>query len=316
MSTSFPHPSVYIIILNWNHKEDLIETMDSFLKQDYESLHIVVADNFSTDDSIEFVMKNYPSINIIRNTENLGWAEGNNVGIRYCLKNQADYIILANNDIYIEDRSLITKIIYDFNSIKNLQNIGIYGVSEKSFYERNVLRSNGWIMYPKYEKYGLTFNKARRKAKVLYDHLIPVDFVGGFFLVLRADIFTKVGYFDSKYFMYAEETDFSLRAWNAGYGSYINSQLTVFHKVAKSSGTNSPFMVYYQTRNLLYLLKKNRTLISHPSIFLAIYIKDFIKNLIQILLKTGAFNGPRNKLLGAKFLGLWHLLVGKMGKKV
>jgi GT2 family glycosyltransferase len=307
--------TVYVIILNWNHREDLVETIESYLKQDYKSLNIVVVDNFSTDDSLDYIAINYPLVYVIQNSINLGWAEGNNVGIRYCLQKHADYIILSNNDIYIEDNSLIAKVISEFNLVKNRFKIGIYGVSERSYYERDILRSNGWVMYPKCEKFGLIFNKARHEKKAIENHLIPVDFVGGFFMVIQADLFSKVGFFDPKYFMYAEETDFSLRAWNIGYGSYVNDQLTVFHKIAKSSCNGSPFIGYYQTRNLLYLLRKNRKIISYPFIFVFIYIIDFIKNILQILLKPNTYRGSKNKLLAAKCLGLWHFIIGKFGKQ-
>ena len=79
--------SVYVIILNWNHKDDLIETIESFKKQDYPNLKLVISDNGSTDDSIPTVKKNYNDIVVIENEDNLGWAAGNNVGIQYALDN-------------------------------------------------------------------------------------------------------------------------------------------------------------------------------------------------------------------------------------
>lgn len=308
--------SVFVIILNWNHKEDLIETMNSFIRQDYRNLSIVIVDNNSTDDSIEYVSKNFPAVFIIRNNENLGWAGGNNVGIDYCLKRGADFIILSNNDIYIEDTELISKIMHSFSSVEGNLNLGIYGVSERNYYDREIIRSNGWTMYPKYEKFGLIFNKSRKKTDIQNVFLKPVDFVGGFFMMFKKDVFMQVGRFDPNYFMYGEETDFSLRAWDYGYGSYVNTELTVYHKVAKSSGDNSAFMVYYQTRNLLYLIRKNRERITAPLIYMIIYHVDILKIILKNLLKKKSLGDSKSKIIISVLVGFLHSIQGKMGKRI
>jgi len=86
--------------------------------------------------------------------------------------------------------------------------------------------------------------------------------------------------------MYAEETDFCLRAWSKGYASVVDTNLIVFHKVAASSSNNSGFKLYYQTRNLYYLLNKNKELIGDYRYFIWKYFFDVLKNLLKIVINN------------------------------
>ena len=104
-------PSVYVVILNYNHQADLQETIESFENQNYPNLEIVVSDNGSTDYSIEWLRANKPNVHLIENGENLGWAQGNNVGIDYALKQDAYYILLANNDLWFDSPSVISQLV-------------------------------------------------------------------------------------------------------------------------------------------------------------------------------------------------------------
>ena len=112
------YPSVYIVVLNWNHLDDLILTIESFFRQDYPNMKILVSDNCSKDGSQEYVKNKFPTVTLIENNDNLGWAAGNNIGIRYALNNNADYILLANNDLYFENTRIISILINDLLSLK------------------------------------------------------------------------------------------------------------------------------------------------------------------------------------------------------
>jgi GT2 family glycosyltransferase len=310
------YPLLYIIIVNWNHKDDLIETIESLLKQDYQNFKILIVDNASTDDSISYVKRYYENIEIIENKDNMGWAEGNNIGIKHALNKNAYFVLLANNDIYIEDNSLITKMVQSFNFLSKEYKIGILGTSEGEYYFKKTIRSQGWIMYPKYEKYGLRFNKYRMKCYDIPKNFRVVDFVSGFFMLIKSNVFKEIGIFDNKFFMYAEETDFSLRAWSMGYQSLINIDLSVYHKGASSSGVNSPFQLYYQIRNNFYLLKQNKNNISLYQIYFIIYFYEFFKLPIALLLNRFQTKYSRIKILKYALLGLYHGITKKMSKTI
>src|SRR5258708_31966851 len=91
-------PSVTILILNWNGRDDTVQCLDSLARLDYQPLEIILLDNGSTDDSVAFFRTRYPSITVIDNGANLGFSEGCNVGLRHAVATGADYVMLLNND--------------------------------------------------------------------------------------------------------------------------------------------------------------------------------------------------------------------------
>lgn len=302
--------SVYVIILNYNHLDDLKETVFSFLNQDYPNLHLVVSDNGSTDDSIPWLKQNQPSIKVLENGENLGWAEGNNVGIRYALKNNADYILLANNDLFFEDQSIISKLVASFDLIPKL---GIIGPKENSYFNKTVTINEGWIMFPK-SKY--IFNKKRKTISNIniQGKYRIVDNVSGSFMLIKRALFKDLGLMDSKLFLYAEDTDFSLRAWGKDWISAIDAEQVIYHKISATSGNNSPLKLYYKTRNLIYLIRKHKNLQESHAFFTFKYYFDGIKLVAKIIFKY-EFSGNRFNKLKAHIMGLWHGAIFKrMGK--
>jgi GT2 family glycosyltransferase len=93
---------VFVIILNWNGYKDTLECLRSVDKIDYPKFETVVVDNASTDGSVEAIRKRFPHVTLLENGQNLGYAAGNNVGIRHALANGAGYILLLNNDTVVD----------------------------------------------------------------------------------------------------------------------------------------------------------------------------------------------------------------------
>jgi hypothetical protein len=274
-------PSVYVIILNYNHLEDLKLTIFSLKKQDYSNFKIIVSDNGSTDKSVVWIKSAYPDIVILQNNNNLGWSGGNNVGINYALQNNADYIVLANNDISIEDTSIISRMVADLKKLKE-KKISILGTLVNDFYEKTKTLNTGWIIYPKTEKRGYYFNKYRRNRFIeLESNYSVVDSTDGCFCMIDSRLFKKIGLLKEELFMYADEIDFALRAWALGYASVVNKELIVFHKLGATSVHLSPFSTYYRTRNLLVLIKSHNPQIRYFLIYTKGVLKAILCNLIQ-----------------------------------
>ena len=99
-------PKASIIILNWNGKEDTLECLESVGKIDYPNFDTIVVDNGSSDESVKAFQKEFPKVKVLETGENLGYAGGNNVGIRYALDNGADYILILNNDTIVDSQLL------------------------------------------------------------------------------------------------------------------------------------------------------------------------------------------------------------------
>ena len=127
------HGKVAIIILNWNGKKDTLECLESVRKIDYQNFEVIVVDNGSSDDSLKAIQSKYPEICILETGENLGYAGGNNFGMRHALQNGADYILILNNDIIV-DSQLINSFI-DASAL--IPKGGIFGA--KIYYYSNYL---------------------------------------------------------------------------------------------------------------------------------------------------------------------------------
>lgn len=276
---------VFIIILNYNHLTELKLTVTSFLKQDYSRMSLVVVDNGSTDMCLTWVKENYPEIKIIENGNNLGWSGGNNVGITFALQSKADYIVLSNNDIYLEETNLISRMVKAMESLKE-QKVSILGTKVNFFPEKEKTHNTGWKMYPKEEKKGYSFNKHRTYSTFnLAEHYEYVDSADGCFLMADSNVFKSVGLLNENYFMYADEIEFSMRAWSKGYKSAVDKNLTIYHKVGTSSIPHSPFSTYYRYRNLFFLVKHN----PEKRHFILVYFKDVIKAIILLFFSSMNF---------------------------
>ena len=133
------NPLVTIVILNWNGRELLQECLNSVLKTEYKPTEIIVVDNGSTDDSVEFVRNDYKTVIILENGKNLGYGEGNNRGIAIA---NGKYVVTLNNDIIVEEDWLNKPITY----LENDEKIGVIGCRQMNYFNRSVV--DGYFHYP------------------------------------------------------------------------------------------------------------------------------------------------------------------------
>jgi len=189
-----PEPSVYLIMLNYNGKHHLEYSVPSVMKTDYPHYTFIIVDNASNDNSIDFVKNNFPSIELIPNSKNKGWAGGNNDGIKHAMGEGAKYVALINNDILVHPDWIKNAV----SIAEQNPDIGAIGFSAFS---------------PQREKE--KFEEAIRKPPVL--SFQETDFVTGWALFLRAEVIKYLGFIDEKYFSFGEEADFEIRLKIAGY---------------------------------------------------------------------------------------------------
>jgi hypothetical protein len=283
-------PEVDIVILNWNGWPDTIECLASLNEIDYSNTRIIIVDNNSSDDSVKEIMKyaeeklkvGAPSLIdlekrppltvsssrreiendrkrqvsnhrtaerflIIENKENLGFAEGNNVAIRYALKNYcADYILLLNNDVVV-DRDFLKELVRIAGSSAE---IGIVGSTIYYYDMPDVINFAGE---------DITLWKA--KGTRYTNHVAfpqQVDKVDGACMLIKRDVFEKVGLLDNDFFVYWEETDFCQRAKKKGYKVVYVPTSKIWHKIARSiGGLGSHNRLFYLSRNRFLFVKKN-----------------------------------------------------------
>jgi GT2 family glycosyltransferase len=263
-------PKVVIVVLNWNGKHVTVECLESLVEVDYSNYEILLVDNGSTDGSQECFRARYPEITLLDNGVNLGFAEGNNVGIRWAIDRYADYILLLNNDTVAHERFLAELV----RVAERDSQIGFVG--PKIYYyncngRRDVIafaggRINLWI--------GKARNIGDREKDVgQHDDIAKVSYIQGACLLVRREVVQQIGLLDSTLFAYWEETDWCMRGYRAGYRSVFVPRAKIWHKVAASSGGRRS--MYYITRNRFWFMKKHATRKQYPCSLLYFFFVQF-----------------------------------------
>lgn len=212
-------PFVYIIILCWNGKKWLNDCLSSVVHTAYSNFKILLVDNGSSDGSVEYVRKHFPQIEILLNRDNLGYAEGNNRGIRLALQNGADYIALLNQDIKVEPNWLLNCL----DTFRNYNNMGILSPMQYN-YEGSAIDSN-FLNLLMNENSGFKEQYYKGELGKMYEVMRVI----GAAMIVRRDVFEKVGLFDSLYYCYYEETDLCRRTRYHGFKIGIITTSKVFH---------------------------------------------------------------------------------------
>jgi len=246
---------VYVVILNWNGHADTIECVKSCLKTSYPRTRVVVVDNGSSDKSEQLLRTAFPEIDVIQTGANLGFAGGNNVGIRHALANAADYVLLLNNDTIV-DPDFITPLVAAATS--DLE-AGI--LCSKIFFHDtpNVIWFAGASFFP-------TIGWGRHRGEGQIDHG-QFDQPGetgrptGCAMMVTRKLCETTGLLREEMFCYAEDLDWGLRARTAGSKVLYVPTSKVWHKVTRATGgVASPLSQYYTIRNTLLCLDLNAPL--------------------------------------------------------
>lgn len=243
-------PKVSIIILNWNGLKDTLECLTSLSKIAYPNYKVIVVDNGSKNQDASIIKQKFPSVKIIKNKTNLGFAEGNNAAIRRILKqNQSDYILLLNNDTVVT-KDFLNRLV---KTAQNYQKSGILG--PKIYYYRHqgntkVIQSSGSMINLSLGKISPVKQKNNRP--------LAVDFVTGACLLIKTAVIKKIGLLDKKFFCVFEDADWCLRVKTAGFLILYVPRSIIYHKLGQTIKKTSP--VYYYTRNLFWFEFKH----AHP----------------------------------------------------
>ena len=246
--------SVALVILNWNGKHFLEKFLPSVLASGYENLSIIVADNASSDDSISFLQKNYPSLKIIFNNVNEGFAKGYNTALKQV---SADYYILLNSDVEVT-QGWIGPIIC---LMENNKAIAACQPKILSFENKNKFEyagaSGGWI-----DKLGYPFNRGRifdfcENDEGQYNNTAEIFWATGAALFVRASIFHQLNGFDEYFFAHQEEIDLCWRMQRAGYKIFVVPDSVVYHVGGGTLPAGNKRKVFLNFRNNLVMLAKN-----------------------------------------------------------
>jgi len=296
-------PEVTIIVLNWNGLADTLECLASLARLDYPAYHVVVVDNGSTDGSVEAIRAQFSQVTLIENGENLGFAEGNNVGLRHALDRGADYVLLLNNDT-VADTRFLTKL------VKIAEVDGEIGVASPLICHYDapdeIWSAGAAIDWADGSTQRLRAGEVAREGAPTFE----VDFVSGCALLAKREVIETTGFLDVNFYLYYEEADWCVRARNQGYRIVCVPEAKIWHKVSRSVGASSPLVTYYMTRNALLFLLKHLTGIQR--------VLSLGRNLTYTARSVGSIwvkreYAHRRANARAQILGTWDFLWGHFG---
>jgi GT2 family glycosyltransferase len=302
-------PLVYVVVLNWNNAPDTIECLGSLLKSDYQSFVPLVVDNGSTNGSVEKIRAEFPTVAIVELDENLGYAAGNNVGIRHALTQAADYVMVLNNDTYVAP-SMLSELI---NFAQSKQNVGMLGPKMYCADLNDTLFAAGsFIEWRK----GRTYNRGMfQQASDVTDSVAPepVDYITGCGVLVSKEFVESAGDLDPVYFLNYEDVDWGFKAWRYGFEVWYVPEAIMWHKVSGTLGQASPANTYYMTRNGLFFFWKNSP--AHLRLLaITSLIARTLRSIIAWTIKPRFRNEEYRKLRSANLHALRDFILGNFGQ--
>lgn len=236
-----------IITVNYNGLKDTCALIESITFND--NMEVIVVDNASKEDEASIISKRYPQVKTIRSDKNLGFAGGNNIGIKSA---KGKYLFLINNDTIFKDFNVQVLI----DRLESSPNIGIVCPKIRFAWDNNPIQFSGYTPLSKIT----VRNKAigyGEKDKGQYDKPHTTPYAHGAAMMIKREAIDKVGLMPECFFLYYEEIDWSMIFTRAGYEIWYEPAFTIYHKESQSTGQNSPLRTYYITRNRLLLVKRN-----------------------------------------------------------
>lgn len=292
-------PRVVAITVNYNGGAFLGAFLDSFRALRYPNLGLVVVDNASTDGSADRVSEAMPEATLFRSPRNSGFTGGNNLAIRAALAQGADYVLFLNNDTRL-DPALVEELVAEAGP-RTIVAPRVYLEGAPELLD-DTAGDFSWLRGAwRHWTYGKPPPPALRRPG-------PVAMASLCCLLVPAAVFHEAGLLDERMFMYYEDFDFVRRALRAGFRLRQTPAARLWHRrSASSGGGETPFKLYYATRNRLYLLRRYQP----APLFAAVCLYIVAGRLVRAAQFTRA---GRPELARALLMGLLDFFRGRMGR--
>ena len=242
-----------IITINYNGLDDTCSLIDTIPFDDYP-LEVIVVDNASRDDEATIIEHRYPQVRVIRSIKNLGFAGGNNLGIRAA---KGQFLFLVNNDtVFFREGKVKVNLQALVNRFASSCKIGAICPKIRFFWDDAPIQFAGYTPLS---------SITMRNSAIGYDEqdhgqyntAHPTPYAHGAAMMVKREVIAQVGMMPECYFLYYEELDWSIMIRRAGYEIWYDPTVTVFHKESRATGQSSPLRMYYITRNRLLFVKRN-----------------------------------------------------------
>ena len=264
-----------IITINYNGLNDTCALIESIPFND--KMEVIVVDNASTNDEISIINQKYSYVRTIKSDKNLGFAGGNNLGIKAA---KGKYLFIINNDTIFKDFNIQALI----DRLQSSKTIGIVCPKIRFAWSNNPIQFAGYTPLS-----GITVRNQAigfgEEDLGQYEKAHPTPYAHGAAMLIKREAIEKVGLMPECYFLYYEELDWSMMFTREGYDIWYDPACTIYHKESQSTGQNSPLRTYYITRNRLLLVKRNfsgiNKYLAYVYLQTVVATRDIIKYIIK-----------------------------------
>ena len=267
-----------IITINYNGLKDTCELLETLPLED-NSLEVIVVDNASKENEASIIEQRYPMVKVIRSPQNLGFAGGNNLGIKAA---HGRYMFFLNNDTVLRHQTSDIRPL--INRLESSDKIGAVCPKIRFSWEHHPIQYAGYTPLSPItmRNHAIGFGEDDHGQ---YDTPHPTPYAHGAAMMVKREVIDKAGLMPECYFLYYEELDWSMMIRRAGYDIWYEPACTIYHKESQTTGQTSALRTYYVTRNrLLFVRRNNRSLTRYVTyLYLIIVVagKDLLKHLLQ-----------------------------------
>ena len=283
---------VSIITINFNGLADTCALIDTITFND--NMEVIVVDNASREDEAGEIERRYPTVRVIRSSQNLGFAGGNNLGIKAA---RGKYLFFINNDTVFHREQGKTPFQPLIDRLESSDKIGAACPKIRFAWDNAPIQFAGYTPLSNITLRNRSIGYGEEDHGQ-YDTAHPTPYAHGAAMMVKREAIDKAGLMPECYFLYYEELDWSMMLTRAGYTIWYEPASTIYHKESQATGQNSPLKTYYLTRNRLLLVKRNfhgfKKYISYGYLMGLVAMRDIVKYSLK---------GPKS-LLRASLAGL------------
>ena len=267
-----------VITINYNGLKDTCELIESLPLED-KSIEVIVVDNASKEDEASIIASRYPQVKVIRSEQNLGFAGGNNLGIKAA---QGKNLFFINNDVMFKPQT--SDIRHLISRLETDDKIGAVCPKIRFAWGDKPIQFAGYTTLSRYTMRNSSIGFGETD-KGQYDIAHPTPYAHGAAMMVKREAIEKAGLMPECYFLYYEELDWSMMFTRAGYDIWYEPACTIYHKESQSTGQYSPLKTYYLTRNRLLFVKRNiqglRRYITSTYLLLVVAPRDICKYILH-----------------------------------